>query len=160
MSGSGNTPCRVGRGGAGEEWLRPFLRSACVYSVDNECVTVQEQEQGNERPGERGRQKESSSLHYIVTRAKIDHRAWSHAEGPGNFSIKSIKSGVLEPLGRIVYVVAISIARLLEAFECQSSWIELHSAQQTTSTVHQSPIGGCCGAATKGSFHIRPLAPP
>ena len=74
------------RDSGGEEWLRPFLRSACVYSVDNECVTVQEQEQGNERPGERGRQKESSSLHYIVTRAKIDHRAWSHAEKVGSWN--------------------------------------------------------------------------
>ena len=47
-----------------------ILRSACVYSVDNECVTVQEQERESER-----REKAAPSLplspHCIVLKRKL-----------------------------------------------------------------------------------------
>ena len=52
-----------------------ILRSACVYSVDNECVTVQERERakgGNDDEKERKKAAQlPPSLHCIVLRRKL-----------------------------------------------------------------------------------------
>ena len=56
-----------------------ILRSACVYSVDNECVTVQERERakgGNDDEKERKKaaQLPPSLPALYCTKAKIDRR--------------------------------------------------------------------------------------